>query len=1100
MRRLALVGLAPLSTLLCFGILAGCGDNTPRALIATDGGGNDADAAKDAMTDTAVDGTDGGETGETGASCTGVAFTAPTNNAMLTAADDASGDACGDGFQFDVKATATGVAAGTTVMLRGTMGATTAVLATATVAAGAVTFDNVKLSPGMTTLTVVVGGTTCAATVAVNVDCSLPTVEVIAPVGDVTPFADKSKRLLASTATQELKDQNAATAGAQTDVVACSNKMGSAKLFVGHMGDAMLTQLGATVNTAPAAPADNCPNGLSFVAKFPGVTLPESTEVTTDGATLGNLLKATALTVSVTDAAASAVTGTSDEVDLWVDSSNPTLTEKTPTPLCGSTQNAPGVFTSTLTFNSSTPGVTLAITNGTNAAPMPPAVSYAAGTATFTNVMFPQGLNTVVATATEPSGNAVVLAPPAPMTSCTVTVGVGPIITFVTPPSGSKLCAVGNTANGCLADSNAVVPGWQNDITVQVSAGGVPQTTGTVSFSINMGAPVMVNLGAGGTATLTGAAIPEGTNIPVTVTTSMITGFGVGTTTATYNVDTLPPAAPTGLTAVPLDRRQTSFTLGWTAPQDQGQPGVSGYQIHAKRLNAAMMNPCGTEVKEVAFTTTPKTANMAESVAVTGLLIETDYCFTVAATDAVGNVSATVTAMGRANFNSTTLAGTGTEQFGIWTDATSDFGGPTAPGFTNDRLSDLLVGTNSTTSQRAYMFFGRSTGYATTPDVTFTGPAGKRFGQAIVAAGDLDGDTLADIAISAPGAMATDVPVIYIFSRKNAPWAVAGGWPATLDASQASYTITADASYGLTAFGQILTRVGNIDGAGRDDLAIGSYLYDPASGANAGRVVIVKGSDTFGSITLPDATNTIVIDGEASEYRLGRAIQALSDNTLVIAAPNSVGGAGRLYAFRSPYTSTFTADATSAFDSVIFAGGNGQYGTVLSTLGPIGSAVGVVTASATGAGGNFVDLLLAQPADGVFAGAKGAAPTPAVRFTSSSSGNSVGVVNLTSYLPGAAVTGSLIGGDTVPDLVIAGQADATLTVYIVNGSAIPSLTGTVDLATAASGVVAIKNKLPTGWVGYGRNSTLATDLNGDGYADIVLGESTNMAGRAVALW
>ena len=54
-----------------------------------------------------------------------------------------------------------------------------------------------------------------------------------------------------------------------------------------------------------------------------------------------------------------------------------------------------------------------------------------------------------------------------------------------------------------------------------------------------------------------------------------------------------------------------------------------------------------------------------------------------------------------------------------------------------------------------------------------------------------------------------------------------------------------------------LARLGNFDGTGSDDLAIG------LDGVNsiAGAVFIVKGGSSFASITIPDATNAIEIDG-----------------------------------------------------------------------------------------------------------------------------------------------------------------------------------------------------------------------------------------------
>ena len=96
---------------------------------------------------------------------------------------------------------------------------------------------------------------------------------------------------------------------------------------------------------------------------------------------------------------------------------------------------------------------------------------------------------------------------------------------------------------------------------------------------------------------------------------------------------------------------------------------------------------------------------------------------------------------------------------------------------------------------------------------------------------------------------------------------------------------------------------------------------------------------------------------------------------------------------------------------------------------------------------------------------------------------------------------SLIGNDTIPDLVVAGQSDPMNAIYIVNGANLASFTGTVDLATSnAGGIVTLRNKLPAAWTAYGPGS-FVLDLDGDGYSDFVLGESgTTKPGRALVFW
>ena len=87
------------------------------------------------------------------------------------------------------------------------------------------------------------------------------------------------------------------------------------------------------------------------------MTLPESLETAT-----GALATATELRVDVTDASASK--GSSAPLDLWVDSTAPTIALTSPANLCGSFHQAFATFDTDIAFTTDTPNVTATITNG----------------------------------------------------------------------------------------------------------------------------------------------------------------------------------------------------------------------------------------------------------------------------------------------------------------------------------------------------------------------------------------------------------------------------------------------------------------------------------------------------------------------------------------------------------------------------------------------------------------------------------------------------------------------------------------------------------------------------------------------------------------
>src|SRR5690606_15163004 len=66
-------------------------------------------------------------------------------------------------------------------------------------------------------------------------------------------------------------------------------------------------------------------------------------------------------------------------------------------------------------------------------------------------------------------------------------------------------------------------------------------------------------------------------------------------------------------------------------------------------------------------------------------------------------------------------------QWGYSVDASTDL--------TGDGLADMVVGQRF--NDRAYIYFGSATGYATTPDVVIIGPAASGFGFSVAVAGDI---------------------------------------------------------------------------------------------------------------------------------------------------------------------------------------------------------------------------------------------------------------------------------------------------------------------------------------------------------------------------
>jgi hypothetical protein len=97
------------------------------------------------------------------------------------------------------------------------------------------------------------------------------------------------------------------------------------------------------------------------------------------------------------------------------------------------------------------------------------------------------------------------------------------------------------------------------------------------------------------------------------------------------------------------------------------------------------------------------------------------------------------------------------------------------------------------------------------------------------------------------------------------------------------------------------------------------------------------------------------------------------------------------------------------------------------------------------------------------------------------------------------VTTSIIG-DGAPDVVLGGirEGGAATHIYILTGqNAITP--GTRDIVSAAD----VSYQMPLGWQGCSNYSGPIRDANGDGYADLAIGErrlTTGLNGQVLVLW
>jgi hypothetical protein len=149
-----------------------------------------------------------------------------------------------------------------------------------------------------------------------------------------------------------------------------------------------------------------------------------------------------------------------------------------------------------------------------------------------------------------------------------------------------------------------------------------------------------------------------------------------------------------------------------------------------------------------------------------------------------------------------------------------------------DGFADVVVAAPGTTGSTGsiYLYLGGVRGLIAQPVSVRSGPdgPGAAFGNAIVSAGDINGDGYADVAIGAPGPYTTLAGTVYVYL----------GSPSGLSSSYSTSFVGPDGGGG--DFGVALTS-GDFDGDGYDDLAIGAD-FPLTNALGAGRTYIYRGS------------------------------------------------------------------------------------------------------------------------------------------------------------------------------------------------------------------------------------------------------------------
>ena len=364
--------------------------------------------------------------------------------------------------------------------------------------------------------------------------------------------------------------------------------------------------------------------------------------------------------------------------------------------------------------------------------------------------------------------------------------------------------------------------------------------------------------------------------------------------------------------------------------------------------------------------------------------------------------------------------------------------------------------------------------YPITIDPLMTSPAwtaepdqvGALFGYSVATAGDVNGDGFSDVIV---GALAYDNGQneegrAFVYLGSAAGLSTTAAWTAEGDQASAQ-------------FGHSVATAGDVNGDGFSDVVVGSYVYDNGE-QNEGRAFVYHGS-AAGLSTAAAWT----VEGEQAEANFGFSVASAGDvngdgfSDLIVGAwsyDNGQGDEGRAYVYHGSAAGLLTAAAWTAESDQV----GGFFATSVATAGDVN-------------GDGFADVIVGawgynngQNDEGrafVYHGSGAGLSTTAAWSAESN--------QISAFFGWRVATAGDVNGDGFSDIAVAanlydnGQLDEGR-VFVYHGSV-------AGLSTTAARTVE-GNQMNAQ---FGVSVSTAGDVNGDGYADLIVGAHTYDIGQ-----